>query len=512
MMSKANKSKNNNATKTSNTRPNMKPHPLLYQINTWAWLDEISERAGHKMRLADVPDAEWDKIQSLGFDVVYLMGVWKRSHAGRHLFRTDCNSFKVFDHALPGWTIENVVGSPFSIADYQLDAHIGDWEQLDAVRAKLHARNMRLMLDFVPNHTGPDHHWIYSHPEYYLQGSEADFHRNPSAYHLIEPENAAPYYIARGRDPYFAPWADTAQLDFYNADLRNAYISVLQTISQHCDGLRCDMAMLVLNDIFGRTWENLTQNRPVPTTQFWQEAIAALPDDFIWMAEVYWDMEHQLQEMGFTYTYDKRLYDRLCDSPANGVRAHLTADIAYQTRMARFLENHDEPRSAQVFGAYTLNAFATLIATLPGLRFFHQGQFEGKTIHLPMPLNKAAGEKPDNKLTQMYETVLKVASDPIFHDGEWKLLDVLHNNDHTHENLIAYRWRSTTGYKLVVVNLSHEVSHGRLFIADELGDLQEHQLVDMLTADEYLREHDDIKLNGLYIRLNGYNAHIFDVK
>lgn len=493
------------------TQSTLKQHPHLYQINTWAWLDALSAKAGYQIKLADVPDAEWDHIQSLGFDIVYLMGIWQRSHAGRHIFRTDANAFKGFDHALPGWTIENVVGSPFSISDYQPDAHIGDWKQLDAVRAKLHARGMRLILDFVPNHTGPDHHWIYSHPEYFLRGTEGDFHREPSAYHLIEPENSPAYYVARGRDPYFAPWADTAQLDFYSAEARSALIEVLRNIARHCDGLRCDMAMLVLNDIFGKTWQHLLLQRPALTTHFWQDAIAALPPDFIWMAEVYWDMEHQLQDLGFSYTYDKRLYDRLCHSPAREVRAHLTAEVAYQGRMARFLENHDEPRSASVFGAYTLEAFAALIATLPGLRFFHQGQFEGRSIHLPMPLNAAAPEKQDAALLKMYEKTLCIASDECFHQGEWRLLDVHADTDHSNENLIAYRWLSPEGYRLVLVNLSEHVAQGRVFIAEELASAKEYELQDLLNGERYVREHDDMQQNGLYVRLNAYSAHIFSI-
>ena len=160
-------------------------HPHLYQIHTWAWLDQLSQQAGRNLQLIDVPDTEWDRIQALGFDFVYLLGIWQRSIAGRYLFRTDAKAFRVFDHALPGWTVASVIGSPFSIQDYVPDARLGDWAQLDAVREKLRVRGMRLMLDFVPNHTGPDHVWIAQHPEYFLHGSEADYQQNPAAFHLI---------------------------------------------------------------------------------------------------------------------------------------------------------------------------------------------------------------------------------------------------------------------------------------------------------------------------------------
>ena len=499
------------AARTARASRRARPHPHLYQINTWAWLDELSAPAGRRMRIGDVPDAEWDRIAELGFDLVYLLGIWRRSTAGRRLFRTDAASFGVFDHALPGWTVASVVGSPFSITDYSPDSRIGTWSQLDAVRRKLRARGMGLILDFVPNHTGPDHPWIESHPGFFLQGTEEDFHRDPSAFHLVETPDAAPYFIARGRDPYFAPWADTAQIDYFNPEARAALVDTLREIARHCDGLRCDMAMLVLNEVFARTWAGLLRGRPAPPVQFWHEALAALPADFLWMAEVYWDMEGALQEIGFSYTYDKRLYDRLRGSSPKDVRAHLAADPAYQGRMARFLENHDEHRSATAFGRHRLPSLAALLCTLPGLRFFHQGQFEGKTIHLPMPLNAAAPEAPDRELESIYAKVLGIAKDPAFHDGEWKLLEVGPDSDGSHANLLAYRWRGPGGFRLVVVNLAEATSQGRVGIGGELDPAARHQLEDLLDGQLYLRDGKELAESGLYVRLDGHRAHIFSV-
>jgi len=488
-----------------------RPHPHLYQIHTWVWLDALSKQAGRNIQLIDVPDVEWDRIQALGFDLVYLLGIWQRSPAGRHIFRTDAASFRVFDHALPGWNIESVVGSPFSIQDYVPDTRIGDWDQLDAVRAKLHARGMRLILDFVPNHTGPDHVWIDAHPAYFMQGTEADFQRDPTAFHLIERSDTAPCFIARGRDPYFAPWADTAQLNYVNPATRAALIASLQQISQHCDGLRCDMAMLVLNDIFSHTWAHLLRGENFPESEFWTDAIAALPSNFLWMAEVYWDMEWRLQQLGFNYTYDKRLYDRLEGAVPQEIRAHLSGNSDYQCRMARFLENHDEPRSAKTFGRARLPSLAAMLATLPGLRFFHQGQFEGKTLHLPMPLNAAADEAPDQELIGIYKKILALGAQAIFHIGEWRLLEISADTDSTHEQLIAYRWRHNEAYKLVVINLAEQSAQGRIWIADELVHAAHYNLRDELCDISYLREQQDLLAHGLYVRLDGYGAHIFSI-
>lgn len=520
-MSKARTGRAMDAHSPGKAAPKLRPHPHLYQINTWAWLDELSSQAGRQLQLTDVADAEWDKLQALGIDIVYLMGVWQRSPAGRHLFRTDAKAFKAFDHALPGWTLQSVVGSPFSIQAYQPDTRIGDWSQLDGVRSKLHARGMRLMLDFVPNHTGPDHPWVFSHPEYYVLGSEQDYQRDPAAYHLIEPASGQPYYVARGRDPYFAPWADTAQLNVYHPACRQALVATLQEISRHCDGLRCDMAMLVLNQVFASTWQHVLAGQAPPASEFWPEAMAALPDDFIWLAEVYWGMEDRLQALGFDYTYDKRLYDTLCRTilgrtildrtSVEELKQCLRADPASQSRMARFIENHDELRSACVFAQSAFSALVPLLTTLPGLRFFHHGQFEGKTLHLPMPLNAAATEQIDSALQRMYHRALALADDAVVHQGEWQLLDVQRNGDDTYAQLIAYCWRLDAQLRLVVINLGVDAAQGRIYMSGQWPRQEDCTLIDILNQQRYTRTSSELERDGLYVRLDGYGAHVFDV-
>jgi glycosidase len=250
--------------------------------------------------------------------------------------------------------MRDVAGSPYSIQDYSPAPYLATWDQLDEARRKLLARGMGLVLDFVPNHTGWDHPWIQSHPEYYVLGTQADFRMNPSAYYLVErpaasppesPEGLGPsIFIARAKDPYFPPWQDLAQLNYFQPITREAMIGELRKIARHCDGVRCDMAMLVLNEIFGRTWGQRVSQFPVPEREFWTEAIAALPG-FVWIAEVYWDLEPRLQQLGFNFTYDKGLYDRLRDDRVSKIHQRLQAGPDDQQKLVRFLENHDEERS-----------------------------------------------------------------------------------------------------------------------------------------------------------------------
>ena len=193
----------------------------------------------------------------------------------------------------------------------------------------------------------------------------------------------------------------------------------LLRIAEQCDGLRCDMAMLVLPDVFERTW-----GRRAPL--FWPDATRRVREKvpgFCFMAEVYWDLEWTMQQQGFDYAYDKRLYDRLRDGHARPVREHFHAGLDYQGKLARFMENHDEPRAAATFPPGTHEAAAVITYLSPGLRFFHQGQFEGRRKRISPHLVRAPLEPTDGALQRFYERLLAVLHHPTVRDGDWRLLE-----------------------------------------------------------------------------------------
>ncbi|HEX8199445.1 MAG TPA: alpha-amylase family glycosyl hydrolase, partial [Isosphaeraceae bacterium] len=326
-------------------------YPALYEINTRVWLGELSRRPGRPATFDDVPDEALDRIAGLGFDWVWLLGVWQTGPAGRAVSRTHPDLLPEYPRVLPDLTDDDITGSPFAIRDYVVHTDFGGDEALRRLRARLAGRGVKLMLDFVPNHTAPDHRWAWEHPEYYVQGTEEDLEREPGDFGRIATARGSAV-LARGRDPYFPGWPDTLQLNYRHAAFRDAMMAELGRIASACDGLRCDMAMLVLPEVFARTWGD--RARPADATEpvdesFWPGAIAAVRrrhPDFLFLAEAYWDLEWNLQQLGFDQTYDKRLYDRLraLDPPAT--RGHLHAEFGFQARSARFLENHDEPRAA----------------------------------------------------------------------------------------------------------------------------------------------------------------------
>jgi hypothetical protein len=234
------------------------------------------------------------------------------------------------------------------------------------------------------------------------------------------------------------------------------------------------------------------------------------------MAEVYWDREYDLQQQGFDATYDKRLYDRLVgDLPA--VRGHLCADADYQARSARFLENHDEPRAASVFGTDDRHRSAAVITYLvPGVRFLQDGQREARRIHAPVHLCRAPDEPDRGELTDFYDDLLAVLlDDPVVHDGEWQLLDTesAWRENGTYTNLVASSWAAPEGElrHLVVVNLAATPSQGYIRIPH--CELAGHSwtLDDRLGPERYERDGDDLLDRGLYIDLPPWGHNLFAV-
>ena len=483
----------------------LRSHPHLYQINTWPWLDRLSRHAGRTITLADVPDEHWDRLRDSGFDLVYLLGIWQRSPIGREIARATPSLFPSYEAALPLWRPRDVVGSAFSIAAYEPDARIGTFDDLDAVREKLHARGMRLIVDFVPNHLGFDHRWIDEHPDRFVTAPEDRHRGEPDAFRRVEGTDGQVRFIACARDPNFPPWTDVAQLDYSKPGVRAAMIDVLRSIAEHADGARCDMAMLVLSDVFRRTWSHLAG--PVPPEEFWGTAAEALPR-FLLLAEVYWNLEARLQHLGFSFTYDKTLYDRLRAGSAPDVRAHLTADLSYQRRMARFIENHDEPRSSDAFGP-RVTAAAVAIATLPGLRFFGDGQLEGRRVRVPVQLGAVADEPVDAALADFYRRLLEISNDPIFHAGEWQLSDIV-PIDGSSSQVLAWQWRATRGEcRLVVVNLGASTAQARVDVRGDLPQGDRIAFEDRLNGQLYERGRSELAADGLYVRLDAGGAHVF---
>jgi glycosidase len=481
-------------------------NPSIYEINTWVWLAELSQTRGTEVTLSSVPAAEWDALAAHGFDAVWLMGVWERSPAGIAVANRNQNLLDDFRRALPDFQPEDNVGSPYCVRRYVVDGHLGGPQGLAAARQELAKRGLRLILDFVPNHVAPDHPWVATHPEYFVQGNLDDAKNDPASF-----VNLGGHVFACGRDPYFPAWQDVLQLNAFQPGLRQAVRETVSDIASQCDGIRCDMAMLVMNAIFERTWGSRVGQSP--PTEYWRDLIPAIKrayPDFLFIAEAYWDLEWGLQQQGFDFCYDKRLYDRLEHDHAESVRLHLCADLAYQAKLLRFIENHDEPRAAATFSPAKERAAAVTIATLPGARLFHEGQFEGRKVKLPVFLGRRPSEPEDKALQIFYHWLLDAINAPVFRNGQWALCALKGWPDNSsYQNLVAWAWVKEKDRYLIIVNLSETDAQAQ--VQSPWDDLRGKtwRLVDVLSGQSYERNGNDMCDPGLYVELKSWNCHFF---
>jgi glycosidase len=444
----------------------------------------------------------------MGFDWIWLLSVWRTGSVAQGISRANPEWRHEFQETLPDLREEDIAGSGFAITGYTVHPGLGGDAALARIRQRLRDRGLRLMLDFVPNHTAPDHPWVQEHIEYFIAGTETDLAQAPHNYTRLNPPQGDKV-LALGRDPYFAGWPDTLQLDYSNPATQEAMRGELLRIAGQCDGVRCDMAMLILPDVFERTW-----GRRAPL--FWPDTTGAVRErnpGFCFMAEVYWDLEWTMQQQGFDYAYDKRLYDRLRDGHARPAREHLLAGLDYQDKLARFMENHDEPRAAATFSPEMHQAAAIVTYLSPGLRFFHQGQFEGRKKRISPHLVRAPIEPADEAVRRFYEQLLEVVCRTTVRDGEWRLLDCAPawDGNWTWEGFLAFAWQRDDERLLVVVNYAGNQAqcHVKFPFANLPGRTV--HLRDLMSGACYERVGNNLVSPGLYIDLPSWGYHVFEV-
>ncbi len=419
--------------------------PIIYEIHTWVWLSALSQQYQRAITLGSVPVEQWDVLASLGLDAVWLMGVWERSPEGIRIANENESLQADFRRALPDYTPADNVGSAYCVRRYVVDEHLGGPEGLAAARQMLAQRGLR--------------------------------------------------YVA--------------QLNAFSPHLRQAVVETLNSIAGQCDGMRCDMAMLLLNSVFERTWDGRAGE--CPPEEYWREVIPAVRSEHptvLFLAEAYWDMEWQLQQLGFDYCYDKRLYDRLEHDNAESVRLHLTAGLDYQDKLVRFIENHDEPRAAATFSPEKERAAAVTMMTLPGAKLLYEGQFEGRRVRPPVFLARRPDEPIDADLQAFYHKLLAVESASGLREGAWQLCERVGWPDNSsYLNLVACCWEQSEMCYLVVVNLSEYGSQARVHLPwNDLAG-RTWQLTDALSGAMFERDGGEMQSAGLYVDVPAWRFH-----
>jgi len=488
---------------------NKSAFPLLVQVNTRVYLTDLSHKLNRKTTLDDIPDSEIDKLAESGFDWIWFLSVWQTGKVGKEVSRQNPEWRKEFNETLPDLEDKDIAGSGFAITSYTISEKLGGEATLLRLRDRLRKKGMKLMLDFVPNHTAIDHPWVLSNTDFYIKASESDLEKAPANFTKVKLESEE-IILAHGRDPFFPGWPDTLQLNYGNALLQETMIGELVKIARLCDGVRCDMAMLIIPEVFEKTWG-------IPCNSFWPQAISKVRDkypDFCFVAEVYWDMEWTLLQQGFDYTYDKRLYDRLKEGHPKPLRDHLFAALDYQSKMARFLENHDEQRVAAEFPVEKHKAAAVITFLIPGLRFFHHGQYIGKKLRISPHLVRAPLETINEELETFYNKLFNILRNPALRNGNWVLLDCTPEweGNSTNESYISFAWQGERKEKILVV-VNYSSFRSQCFIKLPFHDLNDDTwlLKDYFTGVAFKREGKDLQERGMYLDEPAWKIYVFEL-
>jgi len=485
-------------------------YPSLYEINTRPWIKNFGEGA----TLSHVPDKYWKELKDKGVDYVWLMGIWQTSPASVKLaFHPDL--VYAYDQISEKWEIEDVTGSPYAIEEYSISPLLGSMSDLIFVRKQLARFDIKLILDFVPNHFNAYSDLVNKHPEVFLQVDASWLERDE---HTFFQRGDRVY--AHGKDPYFAAWTDTVQVNYSSQVAQSFMIEQLLHIEKFCDGVRCDMAMLMLPDIFERTW-GFTNKVMGGTQDFWSSAIKAVRHQhpgFLFLAEAYWDTPWRLQQIGFDYTYDKMVLDLVREGKVQELKGHLSGTLEYQDKTARFIENHDEERSLTALGDEKARVAAILYNTLPGMRLHYDGQWTGERLRYPVQLGTFFKSDPCqclispsivgktglcNCTVAFYDRLMDIVKDPLYKEGNWQMLDTREES-----SILGMRWKSRTAESVIILNFGNSFARTNLVLGkDSLSGTIEDQINGEI-APEYAIKTDDV----LRVRLPGMKGAILRTK
>lgn len=493
-------------------------HRLVYQIDIREFIYRLNQLKNRQHSLKHLPNDFFEELKNLGVEFFWPVGIYEPSQLSREISCSMKELHKKYYDSLPDWKEDDVIGSPYAITQYKISSKFGGEEAYKKFRAKLKNKfNLKIILDFVPNHFAIDSPVTQKHPEFFIQAPANNEKINQNEFISLTIKGKE-YLIAHGKEPYSPVWKDTLQLDYRSKNVQDFMIKELLKLSEKCDGVRCDMSMLLLSDIFYNNWKDypLPEDYIPAAKEFWYEAIKKVKrenPEFVFIGEVYWSRENDLLELGFDYVYEKKLYDMLIDNRVDIINEYIKKVFSYQRKRLLFIENHDEQRSAYIFPIEKLKAVATLIYTLPSMKLIHDGQLEGKKFHHAIQLKRLHKEDTNAELKNFYNRLFDSIKKSSIINGYFKFLQPLPawEGNPAYYNFVTFFYEDENLKKdLVVINLSPYQSQCRVKIEsyDLIG--KNFLIKDRLSDEEYIRNGDEMFNKGLYLDLKPYQSQIFE--
>lgn len=447
----------------------------MYLINTRLWLDDLSKKYGTTITVGNVPGEEWDKMLNK-YDNFWFMGIYKPSQKGQEIAKRYSQEYKGY---LPDIDeTKDIVASPFAIPEYSPNPMIAkDWQEWDEMVDKLHQRGKKVFIDFVPNHTALDHPWVSSNPEYYIQGNEQLYLTTNNFVKIVDNQGQIKYF-AYGKDPNFGPWIDTLQLNYANLSLQEKMREELINLAKHADGFRCDMAMLINQETFKRSWGwclSEDEKKNIENNPFWQTTIPEVKKrvaqegkkNIEFIAEAYWEEQELGQYFDFIYNHD--LYKHISESIRTGSVDNIKFDLnsliknpnQIKNHWIIYTENHDEKRAIEFMGERFSKPAAVLAAMVRDSIFMvNQGQESGCRHRPPMQVSRYRSEESNPDMARFYDDLLSIRRSDLFQTGEIRII----NSENSDQNSILFEISKTDTMTraIVAVNISQWTSFAQI--------------------------------------------------
>eukprot|EP00824_Muranothrix_gubernata_P008638 TRINITY_DN210_c1_g1_i1.p1 TRINITY_DN210_c1_g1~~TRINITY_DN210_c1_g1_i1.p1 ORF type:complete len:573 (-),score=133.51 TRINITY_DN210_c1_g1_i1:38-1756(-) len=433
--------------------------PSVYEIHTRAWLYELSVKYQRTLRtLLDVPQSEWLALVDAGVDVVWLVGTWSHGSFAGSAERSRPDTMQTFaDNLGPDFSPKDVLGSPFAVTNYTLASDLGTDADLASLRASLGKLGLQLMLDYTAGAMAIDSDMALRHPELFV--------------HCLKPSGQCPltHYATNGiafpwNPATHEPLADIGAVNMWNVESRGQMLFQLLQVADRADYVYIRYPELAMNDFielqFGdeiRKMSGGAQDRP--TAEWWMETVYTVKRKFPHVKLVadptHVRFTHSLRLFAFDYVYDRALTEALRIGNLRNLTTTLNATTSLELESSvHVVEDHTTERATTYFGVYQRADTAAVAAmTLPGLRMYYMGQFEGRSAPLDIRLRRWAREEVNPVTETLYNKLLFITQHPVFHEGTWEWATTSQVSDSVHPPL-AWFWRLGNERRLVVVNHS----------------------------------------------------------
>ena len=548
------------------------PELVLIAKNSYVWLEQLSRKYGRWIKTLDqIPDEELDLLHDRGFTGLWLIGLWERSGASQKIKQRMGDA--------------DAVASAYSLYSYDIANDLGGWSALENLRSRSWQRRIRLSADMVPNHMGINSQWVMEHPDWFLSlpyspypsytFNSEDLSDDPRAGIVLEDHyydhsdasvvfkrydrsSGETRYIYHGNDGTSFPWNDTAQLDYSQAQVREAVIQTILHVARNFPVIRFDAAMTLAKKHIQRLWfpepgaggaipsrseHGMTRaefDAAIPE-EFWREVVdrvaKEVPDTLL-LAEAFWLLEgYFVRTLGMHRVYNSAFMHMLRDEDnakyRMAIKNTLEFDPQILKRYVNFMNNPDEKTAVEQYGdGDKYFGVATVLATLPGLPMFGHGQVEGFREKYGMEFRKPKmDEQPNEGLVAGHDWKIF----PILHRRhlfagveQFFLYDLYTPNGSVDENVFAYSnvhqdERGLVVYHNRFADTSGWIKTSAAYLDKETGDLRQKSLAealslpfegyvifkDYVTHLEYIRSCDELWGKGLYVELHAYQHHVF---